>query len=97
MEPLYKFEALGILMSLAVYNAVTLPITFPLAFYRKVLGLKVKKLEHITDGWPDLVKGLSTLLEFDGDVAEAISRTYEFSYEFAGSTVDCRHAETWTR
>ena len=87
MEPLYKFEALGILMSLAIYNAVTLPITLPLAFYRKLLGLKVKKLEHITDGWPDLAKGLNTLLEFEGDVADAISRTYEFSYEFAGLTV----------
>ncbi|KAI9872223.1 MAG: hypothetical protein M1823_008230, partial [Watsoniomyces obsoletus] len=74
-------------MSLAVYNAVTLPITFPLAFYRKLLGLKVKKLDHIRDGWPDLSKGLSTLLEFEGDVAEIISRTYEFSYEFSGSTV----------
>ena len=87
MEPLYKFEALGILMSLAVYNAVTLPITFPLAFYRKLLGLKVKKLEHLKDGWPDLFKGLKAFLDFEGDVAEVISRTYEFSYEFSGSTV----------
>jgi hypothetical protein len=87
LEPLYKFEALGILMSLAVYNAVTLPITFPLAFYRKLLGMKVKKLAHITDGWGDLSKGLATFLEYEGDVAEAICRTYEFSYEFLGSTV----------
>ena len=42
-------------MSLAVYNSITLPLTLPLAFYRKLLGLKVKKLEHIDDGWPDLV------------------------------------------
>ena len=26
-------------------------------------------------------------MDFDGDVAEIISRTYEFSYEFSGSTV----------
>ena len=86
VEQLYKFEVIGILMSLAVYNAVTLPITMPLAFYRKLLGLKVKKLEHIKDGWPDLAKGLQALLDYDGDVAEHIARTYDFSYEFAGMT-----------
>lgn len=88
-EPLYKFEMLGLLMSLAVYNSVTLSVTFPLAFYRKLLGLKVKKLEHIEDGWPDLAKGLRDLLEWsDGDVADMFMRTYEFSYEAFGTRVD---------
>ena len=87
-EPLYRFEALGILMSLAIYNGITLPINMPLAFYRKLLGLKVKKLDHIVDGWPELARGLKTLLEWsDGDVGEVIARTYEFSYELCGSTV----------
>ena len=88
LEPLYKFEALGVLFSLAVYNAVTLPVNFPLAFYRKLLGLKVKKLEHISDAWPDLAKNLQVMLDWsDGDVGDAISRTYEFSYEAFGTTV----------
>ncbi|KAL9617680.1 MAG: hypothetical protein Q9160_007555, partial [Pyrenula sp. 1 TL-2023] len=88
-EPLYKFEMLGLLMSLAVYNSVTLSVTFPLAFYRKLLGLKVKKLEHIEDGWPDLAKGLRDLLEWsNGDVADVFMRTYEFSYEAFGTHVD---------
>lgn len=87
-EPLYRFEALGILMSLAVYNGLTLPVTFPIAFYRKLLDLKVKKLEHIADGWPDLSRGLQTLLDWtEGDVGDVITRTYEFSYELCGSTV----------
>lgn len=84
-EPLYKFEALGILMSLAVYNSITLPITFPLAFYRKLLGLKVKRLEHIRDGWPVLAENLQRLLDWkDGDVSEVFMRTSEFSYEAFG-------------
>jgi hypothetical protein len=88
LEPLYRFEALGILMSLAVYNGITIPITMPLAFYRKLLGLKVKKLEHIADGWPELVRGLRTMLEWShGDVGDVIARTYEFSYELCGSMV----------
>jgi hypothetical protein len=87
-EPLYRFEALGILMSLAVYNGITLPLTFPLAFYRKLLGLKVKKLDQITDGWPALSNGLKSLLDWsEGDVGDVIARTYEFSYEICGSTV----------
>lgn len=91
LEPLYKFELLGLLMSLAIYNGLTLPINFPVAFYRKLLGLKVKRLDHIRDGWPDLAKGLEHLLTWDeGDVGDIFMRTYEFSFETFGSveTVD---------
>jgi hypothetical protein len=87
LEPLYKFEVLGLLMGLAVYNAVTLPVTFPLAFYRKLLGMKNRQLEDVRDGWPELAKGLQGLLEHEGDVEEDIGRTYEFSYEFGGEVV----------
>ncbi|RMD41624.1 hypothetical protein DV735_g3476, partial [Chaetothyriales sp. CBS 134920] len=86
-EPLYKFEAIGILMSLALYNSIPLPITMPLAFYQRLLGMKVKNVDDIKDGWPDLARGLQYLLDFDGDVAEVIGRTYEFSYDFAGTRV----------
>ena len=88
LEPLFKFEALGILMSLAVYNSITLPVTFPIALYRKLLGLKVKKLDHIRDGWSTLVENLQGLLDWeDGDVADVHMRTYEFSYEAFGKVV----------
>ncbi|KAJ5661926.1 uncharacterized protein N7477_009542 [Penicillium maclennaniae] len=90
-EPLYKFELLGLLMSIAVYNGLTLPINFPVAFYRKLLGLKVKHLDHIKDGWPELAQGLSSLLEWkDGDVGDIFVRTYEFSFESFGQveTID---------
>ncbi|PTU24408.1 hypothetical protein P175DRAFT_0449885 [Aspergillus ochraceoroseus IBT 24754] len=91
LEPLYKFELLGLLMSLAVYNGLTLPVNFPTAFYRKLLGLKVKHLDHIRDGWPELTKGLDELLSWDeGDVGDIFMRTYEFSFEVFGKveTVD---------
>jgi hypothetical protein len=90
-EPLYKFELLGLLMSVAVYNGLTLPVNFPVAFYRKLLGLKVKHLEHINDGWPELTHGLNSLLEWnDGDVSDVFVRTYEFSFESFGrvETID---------
>ncbi|KAJ5513540.1 hypothetical protein N7463_003092 [Penicillium fimorum] len=91
LEPLYKFELLGLLMSIAIYNGLTLPVNLPTAFYRKVLGLKVKHLDHIRDGWPELSQGLDTLLTWkDGDVGDIFTRTYEFSFEAFGSieTID---------
>lgn len=90
-EPAYKFELLGLLMSIAIYNGLTLPINFPIAFYRKLLGLKVKHLDHIRDGWPELTQGLESLLTWtDGDVGDIFMRTYEFSFESFGrvETID---------
>ncbi|KAL4804472.1 hypothetical protein BDV18DRAFT_143227 [Aspergillus unguis] len=91
LEPLYKFELLGLLMSLAVYNGLTLPVNFPTAFYRKLLGLKVNRLDHIRDGWEELTRGLEELLRWsEGDVSDIFMRTYEFGFEAFGriDTVD---------
>jgi hypothetical protein len=89
LEPLYKFEMLGVLFSIAVYNSITLPVTFPTAFYRKLLDLHVKKLNHIQDGWPDLAKGLQEMLDWsDGDVGDIFMRTYEFSFDAFGRHID---------
>ncbi|KAJ5089849.1 hypothetical protein N7532_008533 [Penicillium argentinense] len=96
LEPLYKFELLGLLMSIAIYNGLTLPVNFPVAFYRKLLGLKVKHLDHLRDGWPELTQGLETLLSWeDGDVGDIFMRTYEFSFESVGriETVDMQRVD----
>lgn len=100
LERLEHFEMVGILMSLAVYNGLTLPVTFPLAFYRKLLDLKIKRTEDISDGWPELTKGLDSLLTWsEGDVGDVFMRSYEFSFEAFGrvTTIDMekidRHAE----
>jgi len=84
-------------MSIAVYNSITLPITFPIAFYRKLLDLKVKNITHIADGWPDLANGLTTLLEWDekdGLVEDIFARTYEFSVEQFGEPVSREMGKT---
>ncbi len=88
LEPLYKLELLGLLTSLAVYNGLTLPITFPKALYRKLLGLDVTEVDHIRDGWPDLARGLSNLLTWtDGEVGDIFMRSYEFTIDALGSTL----------
>ena len=87
---LWKFELLGLLVSLAVFNGLTLPVTFPKALYRKLLNWPVTELHHIEDGWPDLASGLTTLQEWDekdGAVEDIFARTYEFSVFTYGSHV----------
>ncbi|KAL8363397.1 hypothetical protein RB601_009256 [Gaeumannomyces tritici] len=89
-EPDFKFELIGLLFSLAVYNGLTLPVTFPEALYCKLLGEPVTDLHHISDGWPDLASGLTTLLDWDekdGAVEDVFSRTYEFSISVFGEPV----------
>ena len=89
LEPLYKFELLGILVSLAVYNGLTLPFTFPLALYMKLLGHEPDHLEDIADGWPDLEKGLRALRDWtDGDVEEVFMREYVFSVDVFGKILN---------
>lgn len=86
---------LGVLFSLAIYNGITLPVTFPLTFYKLMLQSRFKflddrtSLDYIRDGWPDLTKSFETLLNWEeGDVADVFMRDYAFSYEVFGEKVD---------
>lgn len=98
LEPNWKFEMIGVLFSLAVYNGITLPVTFPLALYLALLPpeaplrereLPTDSIDCIEDGWPDLARSFSQLLTWsDGDVADDIMREYVFSYEAFGKRVD---------
>lgn len=102
-EPLYRFELIGLLVGLAIYNGATLPVNFPQALYRKLLGLPVNEIAQIKDGWPRLTKGLVELLNWsDGDVKDVFVRTYDFSFELWGRSIDinmqkiCRD-DNWPR
>lgn len=89
-EPLWKFELIGLLVGLAIYNGLTLPVTFPKVLYRKLLGQPITELHHIEDGWPELAAGLTALLEWDekdGLVSDIFCRTYEFSADVFGAPV----------
>lgn len=89
LEPLYKFELLGLLVSLAIYNGLILPFSFPIALYMKLLNHEPDCILDIVDGWPDLARGLSALHEWsDGDVEDAFCRTYTFSLDVFGVRKD---------
>lgn len=90
-DALWKYEIIGMIFSLAVYNGLTLPVTFPRALYRKLLSKENSELHHIADGWPDLASGLTTLLEWnekDGAIEDVFTRTYEFSVDIFGQQVN---------
>ncbi|KAI1354671.1 hypothetical protein F5Y01DRAFT_272373 [Xylaria sp. FL0043] len=102
LQPEWKFELIGLLVSLAVYNGLTLPVTFPKALYHKLLGEPVTELYHIADGWPDHANGLTKLLEWnenDGAVEDVFVLTYEFSTMMLGQPVSRRmdpsRRESW--
>ncbi|KAI0459129.1 hypothetical protein F5B21DRAFT_457321 [Xylaria acuta] len=102
LQPEWKYELIGLLVSLAVYNGLTLPVTFPKALYYKLLGEPVTELHHIADGWPELASGLTNLLEWnenDGAVEDIFVLTYEFSTTMLGQPVtrqmDPAQQESW--
>jgi len=63
------YEMIGVLFGLALYNSVLLDVRFPMAVYRKLLGLPLG-LEDIVD--PELRRGLKQLLDYEGDDVEDI-------------------------
>lgn len=91
-EPLWKFELIGMIVSLAIYNGLTLPVTFPKALYMKLLDEEVSELHHIEDGWPDMEKSLTQLLEWDekdGLVEDIFVLSYEFSADLFSKPISC--------
>ncbi|KAI0408387.1 hypothetical protein F4802DRAFT_549601 [Xylaria palmicola] len=93
LQPEWKYELIGLLVSLAVYNGLTLPVTFPKALYRRLLGEPVTELHHIADGWPEIANGLTNVLEWnesDGSVDDVFVLTYEFSTTMLGKPISRR-------
>eukprot|EP01136_Pigoraptor_vietnamica_P043660 Opistho-1_new@19362 len=74
-----EYELIGLIVGLAIYNAVILDVHFPLAVYRKLAGKPVG-LADLDSSHPDLARGLRQLLEFDGDVAEVFARNFQVTY-----------------
>ncbi|KAK4197353.1 putative ubiquitin-protein ligase E3A [Triangularia verruculosa] len=91
LEDEWKFELIGLLVSLAVYNGLTLPVTFPKALYRKLLDKPVDKLGHIADGWPDIASSLTEIEQWDDSgpkgKLEDLCITYDFSTSAFGQHV----------
>ncbi|KAF1967130.1 hypothetical protein BU23DRAFT_559677 [Bimuria novae-zelandiae CBS 107.79] len=93
LEPHWKFEMIGVLFSLAVYNGITLPVTFPHALYDYFLNQEhnsesIHAVDYIADGWPALAKSFREFLAYPGEVADVFMRDYTFSFSAFGQNID---------
>jgi len=59
-EPKIKYELIGIIFGLAIYNNIILDVKFPLTVYKKLLGIK-PNLEDMKEYDPELYKNLNFL------------------------------------
>ncbi|GAB7337952.1 hypothetical protein MBLNU457_4332t1 [Dothideomycetes sp. NU457] len=92
LEPLYRYELLGLLFGLAMYNGITLPVSLPLAFYRKLLGNRCN-FDDLKEGWPSLARNLESLLSMDGVEDLAVDFTYTVTAN--GLLLDAELADPW--
>lgn len=100
LQPLYMFELFGLLMALALYNGITLPVNLPNAFYAVLLtpeshlrrdGLKAYNCvgtQFLRDGWPVEKRSLDAMLDED-----AMDLEWSFPLEANGLRLSVRWHE----
>jgi len=82
-----KFELIGIIFGLAIYNGNILDVHFPLALYKKILDREVT-LEDYMQYDPQMAKSLKAILKYDkDDFKEVMGLTFTAEYESWGSKV----------
>jgi hypothetical protein len=94
MVPLYKFQLFGVLFALAIYNGITLPVSFPLAFYKKLLFLTPSEAE-LAEGWPSLARSMQHLQMHQGSVEEDFARDCVYSFDANGLHLDVNMDDPW--
>jgi len=78
-----KFELVGVILGLAIYNGVILDLNFPHALYKKLLGV-LPSFEDFVECNPRSGKSLQELLDFEGDVEDVFCRSFQVSYDYFG-------------
>lgn len=76
-----QFTLIGIVLGLAIYNSVILPLNFPMAVYKKLLNVRVT-WRDLEDWNPLVFNSLKSILEYsEPDMEEVFSQTFEIGYE----------------
>lgn len=90
------YHLIGVLCGLAIYNNTIIDLNFPLALYKKVLGVN-PTLSDLKELDPSMGNGLQMLLDFDEEVsnssiADTFCLSFTASKELFGevTTVDLR-------
>ncbi|KAF2151880.1 hypothetical protein K461DRAFT_227610 [Myriangium duriaei CBS 260.36] len=80
LEPLHRYELLGLLFGIALFNGITLPISFPRVFYAKLMGWEVDWEDFLTD-WPHLHSTFTQTAKYSGDIADLIQHEDQVNVE----------------
>ncbi|KAK9808350.1 hypothetical protein WJX73_005232 [Symbiochloris irregularis] len=89
MEAEDEFMLVGLVLGLAIYNAVLLDFPLPLVLYRKLLG-QASSLRDLEDMDPTLGKSLRALLTYDGkdgSVEDVFCQTFTAGMPGMGETL----------
>ncbi|KAK9452511.1 HECT-domain-containing protein [Dipodascopsis uninucleata] len=81
-----RFEIIGSILALAAYNGCTISTRFPRVLFMKLVGQNAAKPSDIDDLFPTLARGLTSLLNYEGDVEE-LGLTFEYTYVSMTGTV----------
>ncbi len=83
-EPRIKFELIGFILGLALYNSVILDVHFPRVVYKKLLGYK-PGFDDLADFSPAIAQSLDFILKYDGeDLQEMLTCTFSVEVESYG-------------
>lgn len=76
-----QFTLIGIVLGLAIYNNVILPVSFPMIVYRKLMNLRIS-WRDLQDCNPTIYNSLKSLLEYsEPDMEETYAQTFEIGYQ----------------
>ena len=88
LESIVKFELIGSLCGLAIYNGVLLPVRWPLPLLRVVTDGQ-PDLADLATWQPEIARSLAALLEYPGDdVEDVFGLTWAGTYESWGELTE---------
>ena len=86
-EELVKYELIGVILGLALYNQVILDINFPKAIYKKLLGIK-PTLDDLNEYDPELYNNLNFLINTkDKNLKENLDTNFTVTINKFGETI----------
>ena len=86
-EPNVKFELIGIVLGLALFNGIILDIKFPMAIYKKLLGIE-PGLNDLKEYDPELYNSLNYLINTDDkNLKDSLDTTFTISIDKYGEKI----------
>jgi hypothetical protein len=84
LESKFQFELIGTILGLALFNGIILDVKFPMAIYKKLLGIQ-PGLNDLKECDPDLYKSLSFLVNTkDENLKETLDSNFTVTLDVYG-------------